>query len=532
MSPLNALIFGLGLFFLGLRLVGENLKGLAGGSLRESIMRTTEHPLRRVGLGLLAGALMQSATAVTFIGVSMVAAGLLQTSAAAVLIVWCNVGLTALAFVATFNIHPIVAFVVGGAGIVLGVVRVRSWQTVAGVLLGMGLILLGLQQMSEGAAPLRGEEWFRSGISFATSSAPLAFLAGLLAAAILQSNTGATMLVITLAGAGAIPFETAAVLIYGTNLGAIALRWLLAAGMQGDGLRLVRLEDLFCVLSGVLMLVLYAVEQAGVPLVLAFAGKVAPREETALAVVFLLSNLLPALVLMPLLSPTLKLLKRLFPSEPVAAPGSPKYLSPRALVHPSSALDLVRRELARLISFTSLGRTDAPQVSANAESGPPPGFASLSTAIEEFLIRLAAVSGLNEKEVEVLHRLRAALSGVRHLEEAGRFYAARVEKPGAVDVASKRRLDAVLASFITEAAAGLDGGDPDKIAELVARSKKHGDFLEGLRSEVFPGGGIPASLETSALFEDFHLVIWTYHHLMQILAKIPFPQRAEPPASS
>jgi hypothetical protein len=199
-------------------------------------------------------------------------------------------------------------------------------------------------------------------------------------------------------------------------------------------------------------------------------------------------------------------------------------------VHPSSALDLVRRELARLIGFTRLSRMDAPADPDEAENGPPPGFASLSAAIEEFLVRLAAVSGLNEKEVERLHRLRAALSGVRHLEEAGRFYAARVERPGAVDAASRKRLDDVLASFLAGASAALDSGDPEKISELVARSKKHGPFLEGLRSEVFPGGGIPASLETSALFEDFHLVIWTYHHLMQILAKIPFPPRTEPAA--
>jgi len=155
MSPVNALIFGLGLFFLGLRLVGENLTRLSGGGLRNGISLTTRRPVLRMALGVAAGALMQSATAVTFICVSMVAAGLIGTSAASAIIIWCNVGLTALAFVATLDIHPAVAFVVGGSGIVLGVVHAKSWQTVAGVLLGMGLILLGLQQMGAGAAPLK-----------------------------------------------------------------------------------------------------------------------------------------------------------------------------------------------------------------------------------------------------------------------------------------------------------------------------------------------------------------------------------------
>jgi phosphate:Na+ symporter len=78
MSPVNALIFGLGLFFLGLRLVSENLTRLTGGSLRNGIALTTRRPVRPIALGIASGALMQSATAVTFICVSMVAAGLVH----------------------------------------------------------------------------------------------------------------------------------------------------------------------------------------------------------------------------------------------------------------------------------------------------------------------------------------------------------------------------------------------------------------------------------------------------------------------
>ena len=63
MTPLNALIFGLGLFFLGLRLVGENLRRLSGSGLRSVIKRGTHSPFVGGVLGLLAGAVMQSATA-------------------------------------------------------------------------------------------------------------------------------------------------------------------------------------------------------------------------------------------------------------------------------------------------------------------------------------------------------------------------------------------------------------------------------------------------------------------------------------
>jgi phosphate:Na+ symporter len=47
MTSANSLILGLGLFFLGLRLIGENLRRLYGSSFRNVIKRTTHSPLER-----------------------------------------------------------------------------------------------------------------------------------------------------------------------------------------------------------------------------------------------------------------------------------------------------------------------------------------------------------------------------------------------------------------------------------------------------------------------------------------------------
>jgi phosphate:Na+ symporter len=209
MTSANSLILGLGLFFLGLRLIGENLRRLYGSSFRNVIKRTTHSPLFGAGLGTLAGAVMQSATAVTFILVSLTDSGLIKARAAAPIIVWCNVGLTALAFVTTLNIHPIVAYIVGGAGIALGTLRIPFWQTLAGSLLGMGLILFGLEEMGAGAAPLKDDAWFQSAMSFALGYSSLTFLAGVLVAMLLQSNTGAAMLIITFAANGVLDLKPA-----------------------------------------------------------------------------------------------------------------------------------------------------------------------------------------------------------------------------------------------------------------------------------------------------------------------------------
>ena len=507
MTSANSLILGLGLFFLGLRLIGENLRRLYGSSFRNVIKRTTHSPLLGAGLGTLAGAVMQSATAVTFILVSLTDSGLIKARAAAPIIVWCNVGLTALAFVTTLNIHPIVAYVVGGAGIALGTLRIQFWQTLAGSLLGMGLILFGLQEMGAGAAPLKDDAWFQSAMSFALGSSSLTFLAGVFVAMLLQSNTGAAMLIITFAVNGVLALEPAMLMLYGTNLGAIGLRLFLSAGLRGERLRLVRLEDFFCVLSGAVMVTLFAVEQAGIPLVAAFVSSLSVPITTNLAVVFLISNLLPALLLSPALGRVLEFLKRLWPDTPaIDDPSRPMFLRSQALDDPSSAFDLMQKELARLLSTIHV--TTIKQ--SPEEEAPPRAFQDLALAIEEFAAKLASRSSLNQADATRLHLLRAELSIIRHVEEGVRYFAHALGRQGGPAVLSE-----TLEKLLSLATRAAETESPDLIRELLARTKLKGEEMIRLKEET-----ASASLSATALFEDFSIAVWTLRRLAKLLARM------------
>jgi phosphate:Na+ symporter len=507
MTPLNALIFGLGLFFLGLRLVGENLRRLSGGGFRSLIKACVHVPFVGGVLGVIAGALMQSATAVTFILVSMTETGLIKPRGATPIVIWCNVGLTVLAFVATLNIHPLVAFVVGGAGIVLGTIRVPFWQTVAGALLGMGLILIGLEQMGSGAAPLKDAAWFRDALNTAVSSAPLAFLAGVAAAALLQSNTGAAMLVITFASSGLITLEQAMLLLYGTNLGAIGLRAFLASGLRGAQLRLVRLEDLFCVLSGVIMVTLYIVEQMGVPLVAAGVKSLPVSTATQLAVVFLVSNLLPAVVLSLFPKSADALLVRLWPDRVIPDdPAQPRYLRSAALDDPPSALDLIARELARLLGMIRVSSKPMPE----DEDAAPPAFAKLAQAIEDFAARLAARGALDASQATRLHMLRAELSIIRHIEEGVRYFSESSQRREGTPLLGEKLND--LLSLAEKATAE---NDSEIVKTLHGRTRLKGQELMQLQEQMRK-----QSLSDTALYEDFSMATWTIHRLAKILSRM------------
>ena len=55
MDVFGLLILGLGLFFLGMRLVGENLRRVSGPSFRALMARSTGAPIQAGAHGSLAG---------------------------------------------------------------------------------------------------------------------------------------------------------------------------------------------------------------------------------------------------------------------------------------------------------------------------------------------------------------------------------------------------------------------------------------------------------------------------------------------
>lgn len=522
MSPLSSLVLGLGLFFLGLQLVGQNLRLLSGGGFRNLVKSATHTPVLAAVLGLVAGALMQSATAVTFILVSMVGSGLIQTAPARIVVIWCNVGLTALAFLAAFNIHPLVAWLVGGAGILMGSVRVKPWNTIAGALLGVGMILFALGEMGAGAEPLKNAEWFRSALDAALSSPIPAFVSGIAAAALLQSNTGAAMLVITLSAAGAIPLAHAMPVIYGTNLGAIVLRFFLSMGMKGSAMRLVRMEDLFCLVSGVLMMILYFLEMAGVPLVGALLRASGTTPAIQLAIVFLLSNLIPALLMMPFLGPCAALLKKFWPDDPEAAADAPAYLTTQALADPATALDLIPRELSRLVASINVNAgSPHPQ---DPENHTPPGIVRLGTAIEDFCARLASENSLSHDQALRLQRFRAWLHTIRHIAEAvGEFSDALAglspeSRPAAEGLRRWLEENLALAASSTSTLARAE------IEKFHESSSPHSDEVHSLRAgfaALLDKSPAADRLALSVLSDDFDIAAWLIHRISKLELRLP-----------
>src|SRR5262245_2811186 len=95
---LALLTAGVGICFLGLDLVSTGLRESTSRTLRALIRDSTKTIPMCAALGVFAGALMQSTTAVATVLGSMAAAGMITLAQALPIVAFANVGTTALVF--------------------------------------------------------------------------------------------------------------------------------------------------------------------------------------------------------------------------------------------------------------------------------------------------------------------------------------------------------------------------------------------------------------------------------------------------
>lgn len=346
------LLAGLGLFFIGVKLIGSHLKQIAGRKFREWVAWVVRKPWQAGILGVLAGALTQSTNAVTFIVTSMNTAGLLTVREAMPLVIWANLGTSALVMVATVNIHLLVLYLLGLVGLAFyfDVDKSNRWRHPAGALLGVALLFFGLQLIKLGAAPLREMEAVRELLVLAGRFGILLFLAGTVVTFVVQSSGTVSVIAVAMTNAGLLTIDDTILLIYGAGVGSAASLWVMTANLRGTARQLALLQmGLKCVAAFILLILLILELKLGWPLMKALVAHLSSNIGLQAAWVFLLYQVVGGLALTLSAGPVYRLLQRWAPPSHEEALARPQYLFDQALDDAQTALDLVEREQARLV---------------------------------------------------------------------------------------------------------------------------------------------------------------------------------------
>ena len=93
---------GIGLFLLGMTLMTDSLKDIAGETLRQWLGRFTGSPFKAMISGIALTLIVQSSTATTLATIGFVSAGVLTFSQAIGVIIGANIGTTSTGWMVAF----------------------------------------------------------------------------------------------------------------------------------------------------------------------------------------------------------------------------------------------------------------------------------------------------------------------------------------------------------------------------------------------------------------------------------------------
>ena len=221
------LIGSLGLFLYGMKIMSEGLQKVAGDKMRGILSAMTSNRVTGVLTGVLITALIQSSSATTVMVVSFVNAGLLSLAQSIGVIMGANVGTTVTAWIISlfgFKVD-ISAFAIPLIGLSIPLIfsEKSRRKSIGEFLMGFAFLFMGLDYLKDSVPDLQSNPQILAFLQNYTSmgyTSLLIFLGiGSLLTVIVQSSSATVAITLIMCTKGWIPFDMAAAMILGENIG-------------------------------------------------------------------------------------------------------------------------------------------------------------------------------------------------------------------------------------------------------------------------------------------------------------------------
>jgi phosphate:Na+ symporter len=412
MSTTIAVLGGVGLFLLGMTVMTDGLKAMAGSALRGVLSKAAATPLSGAFWGAIVTLLVQSSSATTMTPIGLVSAGLLTFPQGLGLVFGANVGTTGTGWLValiglrvSLSSYALPMIFVGALTKLLASGRIAA---AGAALAGFALVLYGLTSLQQGMGGLAksmhpadlpavlgapGVGWVSGWIGLFTL-----VVAGLAMTAVMQSSTAAIAVTLAAFGAGAIGLNQGCALIIGQNIGTATSSAMAAIGASATAKRLALAYVLFKLIAALIALATFR-----------FTMTLMQRWQSAIDGLTLLAayhtafNIVGVAVLLPAVDWFTRLVERLLPSKESELTRS---LDPAALVNPVVAVETVRRVVANVLKALC-GSIAASLASEGGKDGGTSHAASMLKEAREFLSELKEPPGSEEESLRLTHTLHA-----------------------------------------------------------------------------------------------------------------------------
>ncbi len=350
-------IGGLGIFLLGMIVMTDGLRALAGNAIRAGLMRFTRSPASGAMTGAISTAILQSSSATTVAAVGFVAAGLMNFSSALGIVIGANIGTTLTGWLVALLGFKLKLATLALPLIFTGAILrlfVRGRLAQAGyALAGFGLIFVGISTMQAGMSNLQGvvtPDTFPAG-DFIGILKLVAL--GFIITIVTQSSSAGVAAALTALYTGVIEFEQAAALVIGMDVGTTVTALMASIGGSVGARRTAMSHVIYNLFTAVLAL-LYLGPYTWLWQSLA-PGQLQTNAEIALVAFHSSFNVLGVLAILPFVPQFARLIARLVPER---GPVYTRSLESALLKQPALALNAVFATV-RLEFLTLLQHLDA-----------------------------------------------------------------------------------------------------------------------------------------------------------------------------
>lgn len=246
---------GIGLFLLGMALMTDSLKAMAGESLRLWLGRFTGSPTKAMFSGIAFTLIVQSSTATTLATIGFVSAGVLSFIQAIGVIIGANIGTTSTGWIVAFLglKFSISAFALPmiGLGAMLKLLGKDTVSLLGLSLAGFGLLFLGIDFLQEAMAGFASQVDLSQWSNDDWLTQLILVIIGLVMTILLQSSTAAITATLAALASQAIDLPQALALVIGQNIGTVATAVLASIGATISAKRTAAVHVIFNVVTAV-----------------------------------------------------------------------------------------------------------------------------------------------------------------------------------------------------------------------------------------------------------------------------------------
>ncbi|WP_164738593.1 Na/Pi symporter [Aquabacter cavernae] len=550
MAVVIGLLCGLGFIFIGTQFLTANMKQVVGPGFQRLVARATGHPLRASLVGILAGATIQSTNAVTFIVIGLVSAGAATVRSAMPIVTWSSAGSTLRLLLASFDIGLVVMSGIAliGLAYLLGYDRDARYRNFIAAILGLFLLLYGVQLITGASGSLRESETLKAVLAFADQFYFWGFLAGTVLAAVVQGQTVAVV-VVALAAANVLSMDQACLIVVGANFGTGFMTLAQGSGLKGTARQLNLYQFVLKSLGAAILLPLFTIEHyTGIPLLLAFVTSITADAALQVTAVHWMFQISSAVAASTINGPLFALIERLSPPTEAENLSKPMFITAYAESLSVTALKLAEQEQRRLVRRLphfldrvrhNPGVTPADdETTATAANASPKDLRQAGTELARDLdvflkhalqnpgtpAEQDALMGLWNSN-QLLHGLHAALGTMAgNLEDLAKA-------PALTTIASRLadETHAMLAAVI----ARLETFDAGSLAAIRALTSERSDALRQMRDDILKEApDLPADQQKKIWQTMDHLeeTTWLLRRLTANLAAGPLGDLAAPRA--